>query len=151
MAALTTALALLVVGCGGGKAEEGVSDLTYAPQPFYDDLLTMSVNFTTTGPAREGFEYAVVFEIVGADTNLLGCRFFGLSTRHDDVRSDQTILGEPGKTYTVEFKAADESLDVSHFCRGPGTLAVTSVSIDNPSNETSRQLQDLEFRVLPAP
>lgn len=73
---LTLAVALMafvLVSCGGGTAEEGASDLTYSPNPFYDDLDRMSVSFKTSGPAREGFEYIVWLSITGPDVDLEEC------------------------------------------------------------------------------
>lgn len=42
-------LTVAASGSGRGATVEGVSSLSYAPKPFYDDLSRMRVRFTTTG------------------------------------------------------------------------------------------------------
>ena len=81
------------------------------------------------------------------------CSFFGLSNHEQFVVNDATILGEAGRTYTVEFKPAalTKDLPVDDFCHGRAFVQITSVSIDHASKETSRKLGKLRFRVLPAP
>ena len=147
------AVTFIVAGCGGGDAPEGVTGLAYSPKPFYDDLETMSVSFTTTGPARSGFQYVATYSITGPDVDALKCAFIGFSDKEKYVVSDETILGEAGRTYTVDFKPVGltDDFPAEYFCHGRVDLTVTSVSIDNPSKETSRRMAELEFRVLTAP
>ena len=67
-APLATALTLLVAGCGAGDSEageEGVSNISYSPKPFCDDLDRLKISVTTTGAAREGFQYIVGLGIDG--------------------------------------------------------------------------------------
>ncbi len=142
---------LALVGCGdAGEPHEGVSELSYAPKPFYDDLDRMHVSFTTTGPARPGFEYEVILSMKGPEVDVLECGAFAFSDNPKSAVRRQTIVGEKGHTYTVTFKPSLIS-DADYFCHGRATLAVVSVAIRNPSRKTSRKMKTPSFRVLGAP
>ena len=102
---------------------EGVSSLSYAPKPFYDDLSRMRVRFMTNGHARPGLEYRVVLLISGPDTSSLNCQSLAFSTLSDSVVGPvQRILGAPGKTYTVSLRAAGPLR--KYFCHGRAELSV---------------------------
>lgn len=133
-------------GCGSDTSAgpEGVSKLAYAPNPFGDDQDEMDVTFTTTGPARAGFQYVVLLTIDNGGGEL-DCTPGGVSSSPSFVAAPVQIEGERDRAYTVTLKANDTFGD--YFCSGDANLVVSSVSIEDPSRETSRSLRELAFRI----
>jgi hypothetical protein len=116
LAVAATALVLAMLAAStqsavSGATTEGVSSLSYAPKPFYDDLSRMRVRFTTTGRAGPGREYDVILFILGPEA-LGSCDYSApccSSTAWSKLRSDTLrpvrVLGQPGRTYTVWLRA----------------------------------------------
>jgi hypothetical protein len=122
----------------------GVSSLTYAPKPFYDDLSRMRVRFTTTGTARPGSYYSLSLLISGPDAGP-NARCLNLAVSGDrlfDTRPSRRIRGAPGRTYTVWLTAARGYSTEPYFCHGRAELTVSA---------GKRDLRTLKFRILRAP
>ena len=111
--------AVVSVGATGSPAivstvaKEGVSSLSYAPKPFYDDLSRMRVRLKTTGRARRGYHYVVLLTIRGPDalnhpTGDPGCAYGAGSTVKGSYVPHDRVLGAPGKTYTIWLKAYED-------------------------------------------
>lgn len=124
----------------------GVSALSYAPKPFYDDLTHMTVRFTTTGRTRPGREYFVVLEVFGRDQD---CQF---ATVYPDDYNKPRVLGGQGKNYVVTLGAKKSSFGLyEYFCRGPARLRVGSNLIRSPTRRTVRFHRTINFRIFHAP
>lgn len=121
----------------------GVSSLSYAPKPFYDDLSRMRVRFTTTGRTKKGSYYSVILLISGPDAGpSAGCLNLGVSDDPATAVRPQRILGAPGRTYTVWLKATGGLSAEPYFCHGRAELTVSAGKSD---------LRTLKFRILRAP
>lgn len=149
-ALLVTATATAAVRTSSSETaavSEGVTSLTYAPKPFYDDLPRMRIRFTTTGRARPGSEYVVVLFISGANTgSMFDCDDTVISTVPGSAIPQRRILGAPGRRYGV-WLLADRAFG-RHFCLGRARLSVSSTSLSRPSS--NRDLRTIRFRVLHA-
>jgi hypothetical protein len=159
------AIAVSVVYCGlmSGSAlsrdarvsAEGVSSLSYAPKPFYDDLSGMRVRFTTTGRARPGWQYVVSLIILGPDAQPENrCTSVLISSLPTDViRPFHRVLGGTGKTNTVVFRADTFAPLSNYFCHGRATVRVYTAAIHKPKKgpSSSRAMRSLSFRILHAP
>jgi hypothetical protein len=159
LAALGIAMCVLSTPVSGASSRqsrdsrEGVSSLSYAPKPVYDDLRRMRVRFTTTGRAGPGREYLVSLFIEGPDAaagmrastcdNYIDSYFPGNST----VKGH--ILGAPGHTYTVWLIASQGW--GGYFCHGRAELAIYTNSIRHPSLKRIRTWRTAKFRILRAP
>ena len=139
---------------GSTVAKEGVSSLSYAPKPFYDDLSRMRVRFTTTGRAGPGRHYIVSLLIVGPDAfggASNGCAYLASSKGLPRGVRPVRILGAPGRTYVVWLHAGAGIGSTGYFCHGRANLRVRTNSIRNPSQAKLREFLGLDFRVRPAP
>jgi hypothetical protein len=93
-AAVTTTVAKAASNNAREKAE-GVSSLTYAPKPFYDNRSRMKVRFTTTGRARPGFNYLVTLLVSGPSTgSSFGCDATVVSGKPGSSVPRSAISGE---------------------------------------------------------
>lgn len=127
----------------GSRAEraqvEGVSAVTYAPHPLYNDQRSLKVRFTTRGRARPGLEYYAGI-VIHPGRGERTCSFLEASPSPE---SHRYIDGSPGKTYTVVLRA---SAPAHRFCAGRGTIAVGTA---RPSDGTGgREYRTLAIRVL---
>jgi hypothetical protein len=145
--ALFAAIAALTVGSASARdtasSAVGVSSLSYAPKPFYDDLSRMRVRFTTTGRAKPGTDYSVVLLIDGPDAGPdASCQNLAVSFDAATAVNPRRIVGAPGKTYTVWLKATGGYSAEPYFCHGRASLTVTA---------GKRDLRTIKFRILRAP
>lgn len=145
--AVVTATVAKAVSNQTRATSEGVSSLTYAPKPFYDNLSRMKVRFATTARARPGFEYVVTLLVSGPSTgSWFQCDETAVSGEPGTSLPPSAIHGAPGRTYVVWLLAGRK--DGGHFCRGRASLSVVSASASRPSS--NRRLRTLAFRILPA-
>ena len=129
-------------GLGGG-----VSRLSYRPKPFYSDLRTMTVQFTTTGSAGRGCEYFVVLEAISTRDD--DCAYVAI---HPDDNKAARILGGPGKKYKVGLNAEKSHLGLyDYFVPATTVSAFGTTSIRHPSRKTLRWQRTLQFRIFRAP
>ena len=159
LTAMTALLATVGIHASAGTSaasKEGVwRSPSYAPKPFHTNDARMRVRFTTTGRARPGFEYFVVYSIYGPDSVSDKCASLGFSDEKKHVVRKQTILGAAGRTYTVVFKPGSTSLHLrprQWLLPRPG-LCRNHISVNeiNPSKKTSRLLgATIAFRVIRA-
>lgn len=141
------AIAVLTAGSASARdaasSAVGVSSLSYAPKPFYDDLSRMRVRFTTTGRAKPGTYYYVDLLINGPDAGPdASCLNLAVSDQAYTAVNPHRIPGAPGKTYTVWLKATGGLSSEPYFCHGRAELSVSA---------GKRDLRTLKFRILRAP
>ncbi len=144
-ALLAILFALTVPAAASSTKPPVISGLSYLHKPLYDDDSLIGVAFTTSRPARRGYEWGVVVSISGKFQNG-SCTSLAMSWDRKFGGNPNDHMRSTGKHFRIIYGTR-----YGYWCRGRGTLLVVEHKIGSDAIGAVNPVAELAFRVLGAP